>query len=284
MPVYYFTGVYLISNINQIFVYLAKFGISDMPKIIENRLIEEFKDRESFSREELFDFFRSYEPDLKEGTFGWRVYDLKNRNILKSIMRGLYVISYKPKYRPEISQEIYKIAKRINDKFKDIKYCIWEIDWINEFSQHQASKKMLFIEVEKEFIESLYYELKDSFKNDIYLNPDEKAINFYISESNQPLIIKKLITRSPIGIRTERKIRFYTPLIEKILVDLFAEEKLFYFSQGAELVHIYENAINTYTINFTKLFSYARRREKEQDLKSFLVNNMSHLVKDIIDD
>ena len=65
---------------------------------------------------------------------------------------------------------------------------------------------MILVEVEKEFVESFYYDLKDNFKNDIYLNPDEKAINFYISESNQPLIIKNLITRSPIDKRTERKI------------------------------------------------------------------------------
>ena len=255
-----------------------------MPKIIEKRLIEEFKDREAFPREELFDFFRSYEPDLKEGTFGWRVYDLKNKNILKSKMRGLYAISYKPKYKPKISPEISKIVKTIGKKFKDIKYCIWEIDWMNEFSQHQASKKMLLVEVEKEFVESFYYELKEGSKNDVFINPDEKAINFYISESNQPVIIKKLITRSPIEKHTEKKITFYTPLLEKILVDLYAEDKLFYFSQGAELVHIFENAISTYTINFTKLFSYAGRREKEQDLKAFLINNMSHLVKDIIND
>ena len=55
-----------------------------MPKIIENRLIEEFKDRDTFSREELFDFFRYFEPNLKEGTFGWRIYDLKNKNIIFS--------------------------------------------------------------------------------------------------------------------------------------------------------------------------------------------------------
>ncbi|MEI6139329.1 MAG: DUF6577 family protein [Mariniphaga sp.] len=255
-----------------------------MPKIIEKRLIEEFKDREAISREELFDFFRSYEPDLKEGTFGWRLYDLKSKNILKSKMRGLYAISYKPKYKPKISLEMLKIVKAIGKKFIDIKYCIWEIDWMNEFSQHQARKKVLLVEVEKEFIESFYYELKECFKNDVFLNPDEKTINFYISESNQPLIIKKLITRSPIEKHAEKKVTFYTPLLEKILVDLYTEEKLFYFSQGSELVHIFENAINTYTINFTKLFSYAGRRDKEQDLKTFLINNMSHLVKDIIND
>lgn len=255
-----------------------------MPKIIENKLIQEFKDRGSFTREELFDFYRHFEPDLKESTLAWRIYDLKNRNIIKPLMRGLYSISYKPKYNPEISQELYKITSRINKQFEDIKYCLWETEWLNEFSQHQSGKKMVLVEVEKEFIESFYYELKDNFKNDIYLTPDEKAINFYISESNQPLIIKKLLTRSPIGKRTERKIKFHTPLLEKILVDLFTEEKLFYLYQGGELVHIYANAIKAYTINFTKLFSYAKRREKEHEIKTFLINNIPHLVKDIIDD
>lgn len=255
-----------------------------MPKIIENRLIEEFKDRGSFSREDLFDFFQYFEPNLKEGTFRWRIYDLKNKNIIKTIKRGFYVISYKPKYKPEISEEVLKLSKIITERFKDIKYCIWNTEWLNEFSQHQSSKKIILIEIEKDFTESLYYELKDRFKYDIFLNPDETAMNIYVSESSQPVIIKKLITRSPISKRTEKKVKFYTPLLEKILVDIFSEEKLFYFYKGSEMRHIYENAINSYTINFTKLFSYAKRREREQEIKTFLTDNMYHLVKDIIDD
>ena len=254
-----------------------------MPKIIENRLIEEFKDRDAFSREELFDFFRYFEPNLKDGTFGWRIYDLKNKNIIKPIRRGYYTISYKPRYNPEISNDILKLARIIADRFEEVKHCIWETEWLNEFSQHQSTKQLILIEIEKDFVESLYYELKDASRFDIYLNPDEKTIDFYISESNKPVVIKKLITRSPIGRRTEKRIKFYNPLLEKILVDLFAEEKLFYFYQGAELMHIYENAIKNYTLNYTKLFSYARRREREQNIKQFMTNHMYHLVKDIIE-
>ena len=254
-----------------------------MPKIIENRLIEEFQDRDAFSREELFDFFRYFEPNLKEGTFGWRIYDLKNKNIIKSIQRSYYTISYKPKYKPEISGEILKLAKVISERFEDVKHCIWDTDWINEFAQHQSGKKLIIIEIEKDFVESLYYELKDSFQFDFYLNPDEKAIDFYISESQNPVIIKKLITRSPISKRTEKRVKFYTPLLEKLLVDLFTEKKLFYFYQGAELMHVYENVLKNYTLNYTKLFSYAKRREREQDIKQFMTNNMDHLVKDIIE-
>ena len=255
-----------------------------MPKIIETRLIEEFKKKEVFSREELYKFFRSYEPELKEGTLGWRIYDLKNKNIIKSVKRGLYTISYKPKYKPVLSSELIKVSKRIQEKFQDVKYCIWETDWLNEFLRHQTGKRILIVEIEKDFTESLYYHLKDTFNHDLYINPDNKAIEFYISESDFPVVIKKLITRSPMEKRTENEIKIPVPSLEKILVDLFAGEKLFYFIQGSELVHIYENAITRYTINFTRLFSYARRREKEQEIKSFLKDNMNDLVKDIIDD
>lgn len=254
-----------------------------MSKNIENRLIGEFKDREYFTREDLFKFYRHFEPDLKEGTFGWRIHDLKAKNIIRPLKRGLYVISYKPRYKPEISPELVKLAKRITDKFEDTKHCIWETEWLNEFSQHQAGKRIILIEIEKDFIESLYYELKDSSRRDLYMNPDDKAINYYIAESDYPVIIKKLITRSPIAGRTERKVKFYTPLLEKILVDIFAEEKIFYYLKGSELMHIYENAISNYAINFTKLFSYAKRREKEQEIKQFMINHMYHLVKDVIE-
>jgi hypothetical protein len=255
-----------------------------MPGIIETILIEEFQKKESFSRRELFEFFRSFEPDLKEGTSAWRIHNLQNKNIIKSLKRGVYTISYKPVYKPVLAPELIKLARKVQEKFEGIKYCVWDTGWLNEFSQHQSGKRMFIIDIEKNFVESLYYYLKDIFKYDLYLNPDNKAIEFYVSESNHPLIIKNLITRSPVGKIKENKLVVLTPLLEKILVDLFADENLFYFYQGSELIHIYESAINNYSVNFTKLFGYAKRRGKENEIKSFIKNNMNHLVKDIIDD
>lgn len=42
-------------------------------------------DREYFTRKELYEFYRYFEPDLKEGTFGWRICDRKDKNIIRSI-------------------------------------------------------------------------------------------------------------------------------------------------------------------------------------------------------
>jgi hypothetical protein len=255
-----------------------------MPRIIEDKLIEEFNSKESFSREELLNFFHRFEPDLKETTLGWRIYDLKNKNIIKALRRGVYTISHKPFYKPQPSLELVKLAKSIQGKFTDVKYCIWETNWINEFSQHQSGKRIIIIEVEKDIIESIYYHLKDAFSFDIYINPDKRDVDFYISESSLPVVVKKIVTRSPLGTIDIKKQKVPTPLLEKILVDLFSDDKLFYHYQGAELISIYENALNIYSINFTKLFSYAKRRERQKEIKLFITGKMPHLVKDLLDD
>lgn len=255
-----------------------------MPKIVENKLIEAFKERSSFDRDELFQFYLNFEPDLKESTFSWRIYDLKKKDIIKTIGRGLYVISYKPKFKPVLSDNVLKIATKTNERFEEIQYAIWENQWLNEFTQHQVSNQMIVVEVEKEFTESLYYYLNDSLKMDFFLNPDDKEIEFYISESAVPVVIKRLVTRAPISKLKDKKNVVPVATLEKIMVDLFADENLYHFYQGSELINIYEKILERYSINFTKLFSYAKRRKKEQEIKQFMNNHIPNILEDIIND
>lgn len=250
----------------------------------EKRLIEEFKERENFTREELFGYYRKDEPQLKEGSLGWRISELKKKNIITPVKRGLYVISSKKEYKPMITPFQIKLEKLITNSFGEIQRCVWETSWLNEFTQHQINKSILIVEIEKGFEESLFYKLKDNLYREVFLSPDEKTIGLYISESDQPIIIKKLLSRAPIIKRTYKDLDFNTPSLEKILVDLFAEENLFYYVQGSELIHIYEDSIDKYAINFTRLFSYAKRRVREKEIRQFMTNHMSHHVKDILND
>src|SRR5690606_35233745 len=255
-----------------------------MSKNIENKLIEAFKDRSSFDRDELFHFYLEYEPELKESTFSWRIYDLKKKDIIKTIGRGVYVISYKPKFKPVLTDNVLKIATKTNERFEEIQYAIWENQWLNEFTQHQVSNQMIVVEVEKEFTESLYYYLNDSLKMDFFLNPDDKEIEFYISESTVPVVIKRLVTRAPISKLKVKKNTVPVSTLEKIMVDLFADENLYHFYQGSELINIYEKILERYSINFTKLFSYAKRRKKEEEIKQFINNHIPNVLDDIIND
>ena len=65
------------------------------------------------------------------------------------------------------------------------------------------------------------------------------------------------------------------------MVDLFADENLFHFYQGSALIYIFERILNHYSINPTKLFSYAKRRKKEQEIKQFISNHIPNFLEDL---
>ena len=88
-------------------------------------------------------------------------------------------------------------------------------------------------------------------------------IENYVYASKEAIIVKALLSESPIqsagGVPVQS--------LEKIMVDLYADSNLFLFLQGNELVNIFRNAFEKYTINRDKLMRYAKRRNKEKLMK-----------------
>jgi hypothetical protein len=233
--------------------------------IIE-QLKKEFKGRESFSREVLFDFYRHFEPDLKDTTFRWRIYQLKTKKIIASISRDLFTLSYKPTYKPEVGDFERKIYTKIEKQFPDLRQCIWSTKIMSEFMLHISGRFITILQVEKNALEPVYEFLKEQNFRNLYIEPEEKEIDRYIFETESAIILQSLISKAP----TQHVRKVNTMTIEKLIVDLFCDRKLFVAYQGSELVHIINNAYNRYTIDFTKLLGYAKRRRKEIDIMEFL--------------
>ena len=59
-----------------------------------------------------------------------------------------------------------------------------------------------------------------------------------------------------------------------MLIDTFCDKDIFYFYQGAELVNIFEQAIERYHINFSTLLNYAAQRGKKEEIIDLLLNNV----------
>jgi len=233
--------------------------------IIE-QLENQFKEKESFLREELFDFYRQFEPDLKDNTFRWRIYNLKTEKIITPLSRGLFTLSYKPVFIPEIGDVEKRIFTKVAKQFPGLRQCIWSTKAINEFMLHIPGRYITVLQVEKEALEPVYEFLKEQKYSNVYIQPEEKEIERYIYESDTAIILQSLITKSP----TQRIKTITSITIEKMIVDLYSEKKLYNAFQGSELVHIINNAYNRYSIDFTKLFGYAKRRRKEVGLEEFL--------------
>ncbi|MCB9211600.1 MAG: hypothetical protein H6609_19730 [Ignavibacteriales bacterium] len=241
-----------------------------------------FKDRPSFSREELYDFYLKYEPDLNPRTFGWRVFDLKKKNIIRIIRRGIYKISDKQQYQPSVDKMMKKIVTYLEKAFygNNPDYRVWTTKWINEFSLHQVFKYFYIVEVPYEQTEVVFQELKGLRGAEVYHEPNEDIMYKYVIEGEEPIVVKQLIQRSPV----KRIQKLKAPPLEKILVDLFCDENIFYMYRGRELEEIFRNALLRYELNFTKLFNYAERRGRKNEIQDYMTNKFPELLEEILDD
>lgn len=233
---------------------------------ILEQLIEKFKEDKFFKRESLLDFYRKFDPDLKESTFRWRIHELKAKKIITPITQNFFTLTSKPYFKPEASETERKISNKIKKQFPGLKYCIWSTKSVNEFMLHLPGKFLTILQVEKEALEPVYEFLKSQNIGAVYFQPDEKEIERYIFENELSIILQSLISKAP----TQTVGKIVTITLEKMIVDLFCERNLFIAFQGSELVHIINNAYERYAINFTTLLHYARRRGKEEELKQYL--------------
>ena len=239
-----------------------------------------FKPKTSFSRQELMDYFALKEGAINPRTLGWRIYDLKQKSIIHELKRGVYTLNKKPEYYPPVDPGSEKLARIFQEHFRDAGYCTWNMNILNEFTQHQFTKDLLLFEVEKDLIESALNIFGDNGYTVFRLFQGS-----LITWSNipRPVVIMPLITRAPVQkIAAKNPRQVCVPTLEKLLVDIYNDEKVFGFLQGSELRKIYENALNRYMVNYTTLFSYARRRGKELSIREYLREHFQSILKTVI--
>lgn len=246
--------------------------------IIE-QLQKHFKGKETFSREELYAFYTQFKPDLKETTFRWIIFNLKEQQIIASVSRGLFTLSVKPIFKPETDKSEKKIFTAIEKQFPTLKFCIWSTRIVSEFMLHVPAKHITILQAEKEALEPIYDFLKIQKSGDIFIQPEEKEIERYIYESDKAIVLLPLISKSPL----QNANKVSTTTLEKLIVDLYSDKKIFVTYQGSELTHIVNNAYSRYAINFTKLFHYAKRRRKDIELRQFFTDK-TDIPKNILND
>lgn len=235
-------------------------------KNITQRLEHAFPGRETFTRNELYNFYTGFEPGLNGNTFAWRIHDLKAKKIIRAVSRSEFSLAYKPHYTPIIDKKLKDIYTLLDKSFPDLKKAIWSTQWITEFMLHIPGRYFTIIEVEKGSLESIFYFLKEHNYREVFVQPEKKEIDLYIAESTRAIIIKPLISLSPL----QKQKKLTTPALEKLLLDIFAERDVFTVFQGHELSIIFNNAYSKYQLNLSKLMAYARRRGKAQALAAFI--------------
>lgn len=236
-----------------------------MAKTIENTIPSYFKSINQISREKLGNLIKEDFPELSEGTITVYLSKLKKAGIINNPERGVYSITDKQIFNPEINQNLKKVYNKIHKEFPFIDVCVWNTKWLNDLMRHQPFKNYTIIEVEKEAEEQIFNAISEGNKN-VYFNPNEEILERYISSNSEEItIIKSLVTEAP----TSKNNKIKIPTLEKVLVDIIIDKELFATQQG-ELDFIYQSAFKKYAINTAKMKRYAIRRNKESELEKII--------------
>lgn len=193
------------------------------------------------------------------------MYALIQRGVLKRIGRGKFCLGYNIIYIPELNRKEKVIYNKLKSEFPFVDICVWNTKILNEFMLHQPGNFQIIVEVEKEATQSVFYFLKE-LNYSVFLEPTKEILEKYLPTDKESIIIKSLVTESPLQVNGNIR----TITIEKLMVDIFSDTIIFSAQQGAELRTIFQEAFNKYTVNQSKMLRYASRRGKKDSFQEYL--------------
>ncbi len=228
-----------------------------------------FSGQNSFTKQDICNYYLSIGISLSDAALRWRIYDLKSAGIIKSVERGVYTFSDKPRFIPESNPFIEKIVELYQQKYDGLDYCTWNTSSLNSFMIHQPVNAFYLFETDRDITESVFYHFKaNNIK--VFNNPTAQIMEDYVLGQEGVVVVKPLVSRAPLM----KKNQIVFPALEKILVDIFCDQHQFYIYGGQEMITIFENAFHHYNINFSSLYAYATRRGKKILLKTFIEENV----------
>lgn len=231
----------------------------------KDTLSQHFHDRESFTTNDVSDFFAKTDPGIKRATVNWRIYELVRQGSLKRIGRGIYAPGQADCFLPATTKKQQTIAARFKKQFPLISFCCWHTSALKEFFQHVTGYDFLLVEVEREAVDAVFHFVKEIHKN-TFKEPSRDIMENFVLADRNAVIVKSLVSEAPLQEANASTL----PTIEKILVDLVADSEIFFFLQGHELLNIFASALGKYTVNTDRLLRYAKRRNKKEELQKIL--------------
>jgi hypothetical protein len=232
-----------------------------------------FSGRKFFGKADLRNFYQKRSPSLSEPAFRRILYALERRDQIIPVDAGVYRFPNGhntphalKKFTPSFSAELRQIDHEVKTAFPYVETLIWETRLLHEFMLHQPGQSQVILETEKDISESVFNFLSARLIGKVFLQPDRLTFERYVLPRPDSIVITSLLSQSP-----HQKVEgVSTPKLEKILVDIFADEDIFYIFHGEELAHIFEAAFERYQISQKAIFRYAGRRKLDQKLRDFL--------------
>jgi hypothetical protein len=239
----------------------------------ETYLNKAVTDSEVYTFQKLKAIYEEWnEKPVSESAFRVTLHRLKKRGLLKSVRRGLYKVDTHRGFELVAGEDEKAIFEKIKSHLPLLDIALWNSSIFDSFASFQSANEFIYVEVESGSEESVFQLLQDLYPDNLFLKPDEEIYSNYIAKTEKPIIIKTLISESPL----ETADGIPHPSVEKIIVDLYADE-LHFRPWIGERERIVTELFGVTVINLSTLLRYASRRNRKEFIKSFILDR--ELVK-----
>lgn len=222
-------------------------------------LILEYSTRtNTFGIDDLWNWI-STKAKYSRNTVTCLLYRLVETGNIIRVEKGRYAkAANKTVFKIEPTNEEIALVKKIKDKYPFAPLCIYNGAALSPLQHHLSANNITYIETDRSAVESIFNYLRED-DDKVWLAPDSDFVYKYIDLAKGGLIVKPLVTESPV--QTVNGVT--TPTLEKLLVDI-TKDPDFTYLQGTEAKRMFENADSMYVINKSRLNRYARRRGIKQ--------------------
>ena len=213
----------------------------------------------SFSRYELHEAMNGFGTQVSEASFKAKLQKLLASERIVRVGRNAY---YAPensirKYQYTYSKLAFDVADKITENFQYIDFMVFETIQLNEFVNHQLAHNVVFVSVEGDLGSFVFDIINEAYPGKVLINPTTDIYHQYWH--GDMVVVVKLVTEAPKSRHCPWAAR-----LEKILVDIMADNLILNSISEAEYPNIYSEAFHKYVIDESCLFRYAKRRGVEK--------------------
>lgn len=181
---------------------------------------------------------------------------------LERVGAGLYSLRRRQDFLYSPPATVRKIYKTLKSALPFADFCVYDGSIIAPIQHHLSINNAIYVETNRDVVETVFGKLKDGGK-DVFRQPDAQFVYDYIDLRKKCIIVKTLVSESPMmtvdGI--------VVPTLEKLLVDIQADADFDYL-RGEESQNMFNQAFSLFSINVQRLMRYSRRRNLEQKIQS----------------
>ena len=231
----------------------------------ETKLLSAVPESQVFTRQALYNLFKENNKDLSYNSVGWIIDEGLKSNLLFKVGSDSYSRKKETRntYSPHYSEFSKELLSKMEERFPELEYTLFETLLLNEFVNHLYAHNILVLQVEKDLCPFTFDFLNELFPGKVLFNPSSDDLGRY--QSDNCIILENRISEAPFD---KEHPHFIT--MEKLLVDTVSDKAIKELIPTSEVSNIYENAKLIYKSDLTKIRRYAKRRNAWSKVEALL--------------